>query len=327
MESQHTPKQRWSRRLTLTVLIGLLAAVGLLIAVGGSFRPACSVCHRAQTVALGESAHLGVNCYRCHLPNGAWSVPSEKAGEVFRMYPKAVLGMGFRNPAVQTSRAACLECHREVLEGVTTGSGLRVQHSSCAGDSSCDPCHSAVAHSSSVRWNGAPVMDDCVACHRQKSVSTECPTCHLESKKKSTRSRGPWQVTHGKDWKKTHGMGQTDSCATCHPQGFCAKCHRVSVPHPVEFGSTHGELAIADPQSCESCHKSRRFCDACHGMAMPHPVGFLKDHRTLSRGRHDPSCLRCHAATDCDNCHANHVHPGGSKGVPIPWTYTQDGPK
>ena len=73
------------------MVIGVFGAVVLAVGIGGSFRPACSVCHSAQSVALAETAHTGVTCYQCHLDNGAWSLPSQKANELLRMYPKAWL--------------------------------------------------------------------------------------------------------------------------------------------------------------------------------------------------------------------------------------------
>ena len=306
-------------------MIGLLVGLFAVVAVAGSFTPACSLCHGTQSRAQATTAHTGVTCYQCHLSDGAWSLPSHKGQELLGMYPKALVGLGYRSPAGQTARNACLRCHASVLEGISTGDGLRVKHSSCATGSSCDSCHAATAHPKATRWAAAPVMEDCVACHKENDAPTECTVCHTQEKERSTRARGPWQVTHGKDWRKMHGMGQTDSCSTCHPVGFCAKCHNVAVPHPADFGATHGDMAIQDLESCQTCHTSRAFCDACHGMPMPHPSGFLKRHSTLTRGDQDPACLRCHEANDCDNCHSSHVHPGGSKGVPVPWQYTGSG--
>ena len=323
MDAQQELKHRWSRRSVAAVVLGLLVALTALVAVAGSFQPACGLCHGDQSQTLAKTSHAETGCYGCHLASGAWSLPSQKASELLAMYPKAVVGAGYRGSVTLTSARQCLKCHSGVLAEKTEGKALRIQHSTCAKGSTCDTCHSGVAHPDATRGTGAPVMEDCIACHRREGGPVQCDACHVGDVKPSVVSRGPWQVIHGRDWKKTHGMGQVDSCATCHLPGFCSDCHKVPVPHPLEFGSTHGELAMRDPESCATCHMSKRFCDACHGIAMPHPADFLKRHATLARGTKDPSCLRCHAAVDCGNCHENHVHPGGTQGVPVPWTYTQ----
>ncbi len=124
---------------------------------------------------------------------------------------------------------------------------------------------------------GAPVMEECVSCHEQKDVSIECTPVTSQEKQRA-RARGPWQVTHGKDWEKTHGMGQMDSCSTCHPGDFCAKCHEVAVPTPGVRG-THGELAIEDPESCQTCHTSTRVLRRLPRHADATPGRFLKQHR------------------------------------------------
>jgi hypothetical protein len=241
------------------------------------------------------------------------------------MYPAALFGRGLADPAQQTLRASCLACHGKILAGVITVGRLRIKHSTCASGPTCDTCHSTVAHGKAVRWAQTPVMQDCVACHTAQGASVACETCHTGTPGERTTTTGPWQVTHGPDWRTTHGLGDTSTCVTCHPGDFCVKCHKVQVPHPVDFGASHGAAALADTASCLVCHTSRaQFCDTCHGMEMPHPAGFLKAHSKIAKGVADPACQRCHDNADCDTCHANHVHPGGSTGLPIPWTTTPE---
>jgi hypothetical protein len=131
---------------------------------------------------------------------------------------------------------------------------------------------------------------------------------------------------HGANWKTTHGLGDQKSCATCHPANYCQRCHKVPIPHPVDFGKTHGQIAMANNGACKVCHKSSKvFCDACHGgTVMPHPKGFTSLHTKVASSTKDPTCIRCHVDTDCEDCHRLHVHPGGSTGVPVPWTSTPE---
>jgi len=314
-------------RIGLVVLVGVLVLlVGLMgIAVAGSNSRACSACHGKQTASLASSPHTHESCYQCHLDNGAWGMVGQKGAELGLMYPAAVLGRGLVQPARMTSRENCLKCHTVVLTKVTTSHGLRMNHATCAPGPTCDTCHSSVAHGEAVRWNPGLSMDQCIACHSQRNVSTVCTTCHLGDPGDRPSSSGAWQVVHGPNWRTTHGMGDQKTCGGCHEPSYCARCHGVPVPHPQEFGATHGAAAQKDTAACLVCHKSQTaFCDACHGMPMPHPVGFLKEHNAIAKGEADPRCIRCHVASDCTLCHANHVHPGASAGVPVPWTQTPE---
>lgn len=293
-----------------------VVAAGLLTA--GSAEQVCRSCHAPQSKALSSSPHAGVRCYGCHLDDGAWGVPERKTAELAGMYPLALLGRGFEGAARLSSRSACLACHADISGRVTDSSGLRIDHDACAAESSsCDECHSMTAHGTSVRWRSKPVMEECTACHRARGATTRCESCHTQ-RNNSAGPPGPWQVTHGPNWQKLHGMGDLASCETCHEADFCKSCHGLSLPHGADFGVTHGNLAKQDPNGCIKCHRSSAFCDACHGAPMPHPSGFLRDHAKAAKGIEDPSCSRCHVQGDCADCHSKHVHPGGSFGVPAP---------
>jgi hypothetical protein len=322
IETRTKPVAR--RRIVLTVLLALVGVLVVATAVG-SLPAVCSACHGSQTSAMERDAHASVRCYDCHLENGAWGFPAEKNAEFTQMYPAALRGLGLKSPARATSRASCLECHADVLKGVTSGDGLSIKHRVCAVGPTCDGCHSTVAHGTAVRWSMNPSMEDCVACHKTKGVSAECKTCHTSEPAERRNVKGPWQVTHGKNWRKTHGMGDQSTCGTCHPSNFCARCHRVPVPHGADFGATHGTFAQEDRAACLTCHKSAKaFCDECHGMEMPHPEGFTRRHTTIAKSLSDPRCIVCHVDTDCGTCHSYHVHPGGGQGVPVPWYLTPE---
>lgn len=291
------------------VLIGFLAVV-----VVGSQPAACVSCHKAQGAYRLNSSHSKVSCYECHLTSSYWSYPAAKIAEIGRMYPAQLLHGGkLTGPVTVTSRQACLHCHAGVLDAVAEGNGLRILHAKCAVGASCDQCHSQVPHGKASRLPRTPVMDDCVACHKREGASVKCTACHSETKRETERSvSAPWQVTHGRNWQSTHGMGDLDSCSTCHAPTYCVRCHGVALPHDAAFGAQHGQIAKTNPAACEGCHQTDTFCNACHGIQMPHPAGFLKVHATVAHGTDDQSCHRCHSKADCGRCHSYHVHPGGS---------------
>lgn len=318
--SKTNDSRRRRGRIVLSVVVCMLAL--LFAAVGVTSLPAvCAICHKSQSVATDKTAHASTGCYDCHVESGVWGFPAQKNAEFFRMYPKAVFSDGLQGPASTLGRSACLGCHEDVLKRVVSGDGLSIRHSVCAPGATCDGCHSTVAHPKNVRWIMNPSMEACVACHRARGASLVCETCHTSEPEERRSIRGAWQHTHGSTWRRTHGMGDQSQCGICHASDFCGRCHGAPVPHPVDFGATHGTYALRDRDKCQVCHKSEKdFCFECHKTPMPHPASFLKGHMTVAKSLSDPACIRCHVDTDCGTCHTYHTHPGGGQGVPVPWS-------
>jgi len=295
------------------VVIALL--LGVAVAVGGASRSACLSCHRTVTEATVHGKHASVPCLQCHAPTLS-DKPSFVWFQWTRMFPSRFAGKAPSGPVREIPRAACLSCHAAVLSTTVKGSlGIRINHEACAANVSCDSCHSAVAHGAATRWIREPVMEKCTACHVRENVPILCDTCHIGRSQSQRLAVGPWQVTHGRGWKTAHGMGDLESCSTCHPRDYCARCHGVAIPHGQSFGSEHGAFAMSRNARCQTCHKSQTFCSACHGVPMPHPSGFLKIHSSQAKTTDNPTCMRCHTQSDCLVCHERHIHPGGS-GVP-----------
>lgn len=303
------------RPLIVTASLIGLALVATIAA--GSLPGACGSCHTMRPYAEGleQTAHTGVGCYDCHLPAGDWDWPAFKMRELFSMYPASIVKAKLDGPATRTSRAMCLKCHKDVLEGVTDLNGLRIRHTTCAPANSCDGCHSAVGHGESTRWIAEPAMEDCIGCHRDENASTNCDMCHVGKTTAQRLTRGSWAITHGPEWQTTHGMGDLRTCDACHDDKKCASCHGIKLPHPKDFGSTHPQAALEVPESCDTCHDRAAFCDACHGVPMPHPDDFLPKHSSLVTTTSDPTCIRCHKESDCNRCHVAHIHPGSTDGT------------
>lgn len=293
-----------------TGVVALLVAMALLSSAG--LDASCAGCHAATALATSNSPHSTTGCFACHAPTPASRLAFGWV-QVTRMLPAQLTGS--RSPAASSPipRTACLECHDSVYNGVVAGtSGVRIDHSSCAPTGSCDACHSATAHGAVTRGIREPVMERCTACHTLSGASLACDECHVGRAKKERLAVGPWQTTHGRTWRNAHGMGDLISCGTCHPTDYCVRCHGVPLPHPSDFGGTHGRLAVKNSRSCNGCHKSTNFCDGCHGIVMPHPSSFLGEHSKIADGVQDSGCARCHDVADCNYCHVRHVHPGGA---------------
>jgi hypothetical protein len=266
--------------------------------------------------ALAKSKHAQVTCYQCHLTGGGWSYPGFKLNEWGPMLIGSLQDDKITGPSTDVSSARCLRCHEAVMDQVIEASGIRINHKMCAaGAARCTDCHAGTAHGSVTRWPSVPVMEDCVRCHIAQQAPTACDSCHRGRGQRERLMLGPWQITHGPNWSKTHGLGDLRDCQTCHRPDSCVKCHNTVLPHQADFGRTHGEEARKPGAKCLTCHDQKKLCDSCHGGEMPHPKAFLKQHSAIANTINDPACLKCHRVEDCRRCHVAHIHPGRTDGT------------
>lgn len=300
-----------SRLAIWAVLV--LAAVGVL-ALGAIHvigpRP-CTSCHDgAFRTATNGSPHSGVDCRTCHLaPGVAGRVVFAVQQPLHTYFP---LAREANRDAATVPNSRCKSCHQESLVGVVVRNGVKVNHSSCAAQSSCTDCHSAVAHGDATGWVRSFDMDSCLGCHVALG-RVECDLCHEGRPATARASFASWAVTHGPNWKTTHGMGDAITCAVCHKAGDCADCHGLGVPHESSFISVHASYASGSNARCSTCHTDD-FCMDCHRTEMPHAPGFTSAHPDSAKASPD-DCKRCHDESDCRNCHVKHVHPGGAIGT------------
>jgi hypothetical protein len=274
----------------------------------------CSQCHARQAVALANSPHRNTACSACHF--GARGPVFSRLDVVARMLPATLWGVRLEGPGHQIGSPTCASCHADMVQGTSLKkNGIAINHTQCIVGAACEDCHGASAHGTAVRYVRAQSMEACVACHRTKNAPLGCTTCHAEKTAATLQASSgtEWARIHGPDWKAKHGAGDTSTCASCHPAGFCKKCHQVDFPHDQKFGATHGGLSrTIGADACYSCHKGPEYCDGCHGFPIPHPAGFLQEHATIAQTVGDPRCRTCHVVDDCVECHVYHVHPGGS---------------
>jgi len=307
-------------------IVALVAVLALLIAIVGfevvSYRPSyCGRCHRPDYSFWTRSRHADVACNDCHGSRGRLSVISNKLNEYF-MVGANLTGWYEKPVTAFVDNAKCIECHKAIGQNqVVARYGIRMRHSDVmSAGMRCTACHNTVAHGRATLNPTAPTMETCTPCHDGKSAPSKCQTCHYkeEEDRPPTLRVAPWAVTHGEKWTKTHGMGNLQTCAICHPGPFCNKCHGMSLPHGTNWPLLHGKAAVKNlavavktdkARSCVGCHL-RSFCDGCHQMPMPHPARFLpmhsKEYKRLGRS----VCENCHVLTDCDDCHTKHIHPG-----------------
>jgi len=307
-------------RILAIVIVVLILGAFAAVAVAATALPGCSDCHfkkPAFAKATEATAHSEVACTACHV-----STNSVVGRTKFGLYEAFGMWVPVLNPGASDSTQAkdqlCLTCHAEGLDKTTESNGLRIKHATCAEGRRCVDCHSDVGHGKASKWARFPSMDDCVDCHRIENATLKCDSCHVGKVERERFSEAGFAVTHGPEWKSTHGMGDMGTCTVCHQEDSCVKCHGPGVPHDSDFIQKHGATSLSKGARCRMCHDAT-FCRDCHGMTMPHPKKFASQHSKIVKASGNDQCMRCHAASDCETCHEKHVHPGGAVGnIPSP---------
>ena len=304
-------------RIAVLTLFSVFVLTLLFAGFYSIFPPNCERCHvgpkakKDIRITPSHSAHKDTACIKCHAGKGVVSRAAFGAQVAYGMVAPVFSQANFDADSSYDSK--CKSCHIK-LSGVSLNNGIRINHDKCATESSCVSCHGNSGHTvNDSATNVTYTMDECFSCHKEISSDKKCSLCHVGRSSQAIKSTSSWQITHGPNWKKTHGMGNLDTCSVCHADSMCAKCHGVGVPHKKDFFSEHGKYGQSKGQNCITCHATT-FCSDCHGgYEMPHPKDFIRTHVDVAQTNDDPSCSICHNETDCTNCHSKHIHPGGAK--------------
>lgn len=208
----------------------------------------------------------------------------------------------------------------------------------------CKSCHEVAPVRGDMRKPGlkGAYHRQCLACHREWSHETACEVCH-PPKTGRGREVGTARVPSKDDimgmmhppipepdtkvyetsFKQVTGTSVLFrhkehihrfgfSCAECHHEDSCSRCH--------ENGRAEGERVKTLEEHhnpCATCHdmEDQQRCDHCHRMKdQPEPGPF--DHTStgwpLGRYHEDKSCRVCHKGVkfvkldrDCNTCHAS----------------------
>ncbi|MCL2024299.1 MAG: hypothetical protein FWG78_00775 [Coriobacteriia bacterium] len=302
--------KRLTKRLAPWVFLAVVFLLLLPGAVATVWVPACSSCHVTVAEATAERAHVDMACTDCHNTGGRLAYRQiVMYSMVTRLANPSNLG------AANVSDETCLTCHEtDVTRGTTLSNGINIRHSACAATLACTVCHSTAGHSTpGLQYQYS--MDQCLWCHTDQMVDAaneeSCYLCH-DGRYRSVipNNTSAFRITHNENWLRTHGLGDMNSCRSCHTtETFCGRCHGPLVPHPPTILMRHSEPARDPNNKCDSCHP-QSFCDDCHGMEIPHPERFLQEHAAITNELGEDACYGCHLTSDCLRCHMAHIHPG-----------------
>jgi len=306
-------KNKWMIAACVTfVLFLLFAGTALWFSNRPSF---CQLCHeRNEYLTWKKSSHHRIECVKCHQGRGAIGSFAQKI-KVAQMLLSHASGNYDKPIKAHVRNHTCKKCHAQRIKKTLVKWEIRISHKELLNSGArCVDCHNTVAHGKRTTNPAYPNMDTCARCHNGEEADAECELCHLSDSpfreaKPPTERIGPWAITHGKAWSKTHGMGNLLTCQICHEADDCVRCHQIELPHGDDFPGIHGRLSMENPDACDRCH-NRSLCESCHRIEMPHPETFIKAHSKQIKKLGKSICDSCHIQSDCDECHVRHTHPG-----------------
>ena len=321
----------------------------------------CALCHeiRPEYATWRVSTHQKVTCTTCHfVPAADGKQPNLLGGELLalkRIYQQA-FGLYFMPIELKAPipNGVCLGCHSPNRRPTPGRSDLIIPHDKhLAQGLQCSLCHAGVVHgriaerdktldSDFDRWTPKVArselvppftsleMADCLACHKERGVSTRCETCHTTIRKPKSHQSPAWgSGEHGRA-----ALSSVQECDLCHSltaeplqvnaataagayargNTLCSGCHRRKPPgHAGNWRLRHGATPRADTAGCLTCHDTSRsipnsrsnqvYCAQCH--RQQHPNGPPPNHPAAVIRGQGPSgpCYGCHNQQACVRCH------------------------
>ncbi len=233
-------------------------------------------------------------------------------GTLVPKYPKlaSVTGAAGRLPldsdTVRIAGLECLECHNALSDEATVILSAAFSHEAHrAAGYHCQVCHDVAEHT----YTAETATALCKMCHAPEMTSGDtCAYCHeyRDAYQPADHTASDWLQVHGA--RGTSAIPSHDaqlSCAACHDEAFCQKCHALPMPHPPGFATSHASMDIRWGSSCGMCHEES-YCDACHGSTEPashSPKPFKHWDPAVLQGS---KCNVCHSGSSyCNDCHTS----------------------
>jgi len=220
-----TPMKPLGQALKITVVLVVVFAVFSTGPYSMSQPKFCLSCH-ASAEAHGsweDSTHSGIGCLACHKTPGALGAIEIATQGAANLIATAVGFEGSSGTAFVRS-PACLRCHEEITQNVSTSKEIRVSHKEFLEViPACTSCHAEVGHKNlteSTRLSdegfvladslltSASVMERCSSCHDGVKAFSECDQCH-------TNDIGR-QAHYNTDELPKISLSNPDLCSQCH---------------------------------------------------------------------------------------------------------------
>lgn len=255
--------------------------------------------------------------------------------------------------SIRIAGLECLECHNVLNDEAAVILHVAFSHDAHAeAGYHCQVCHDVTEHT----YTAETATALCKTCHPEEMAEGAlCVYCH-----EYPSTRQPADHT-SPNWLSVHGTQSVSlvpshdarlTCAACHDESFCQKCHSLPMPHPSGFVTSHASLAVrlesgcsmchgedecadchasrapashaAEPfehwdpavlqaSRCSVCHEGSRYCSDCHTSVKPDSHKSGWDHGAQALAI-DSNCGFCHQQTYCADCHGLEM-PHGNRFV------------
>jgi predicted CXXCH cytochrome family protein len=245
----------WFAALAFIAVVVVLAAGIVLVS---AHPDSCGWCHSTTVESAADNLHAELRCESCHAGDSVVGILQSRIAVIDMTVATVVPA---RTPVVSEAPSGlCLECHSQGMPVTVTVGGLRMNHRAPIDAGwECRTCHPGAGHEVPSALGGY-TMDMCLSCHSAAAVNlTTCEVCHVDEAGTRSATRdtlSPWRITHGPNWQSTHGMGDLSTCGSCHPGGYCVRCHGANVPHPAQYLKQHGQDVMSrltvSPSACRA---------------------------------------------------------------------------
>jgi len=314
----------------------LVATLTLILTVGIN----------AQQSPGKDHSKLNINCKTCHVCD----VPT-KDDPCLIACPREKIATVYQKPE-QTPELFIIDqisdrygpvyfSHRlHAQMSVMSGGCENCHHFNTSGPIlECNTCHESSRQREDVSrpdLKGA-YHRQCMDCHREWSHETACNTCHTlkknlkDAKQENIQKKYSGKV-HPVVLEPTHISYQTNSekgklvtfyhddhtkkfgltCATCHKQESCTKCHDVNRNSEVKLKTVSIKKTFEEQhKNCISCHKEDN-CSSCHSSTKLESFDHAKKTGwALSKHHIILACSKCHGSKlpykkldkKCSSCH------------------------
>lgn len=154
----------------------------------------------------------------------------------------------------------------------------------------CADCHVNASSMTSATEDARPSVEVCLDCHDEDGIEIKSISWGPKPEAQTIRQ----EISRGLIFSHEAHMDRTSNCEYCH----------------LEEDTMTGKVQLPSMGKCMQCHEGRRGlddCSICHsvvGILRPsdHHFTWISHHREEAR-QDDGSCLACHNADYCQECH------------------------
>lgn len=274
--------------LTAIIIVAILATI---LALAYPDVTSSIVTDIRQEVATGKSpVYVTFSKITGRISDGLNYRVKPYARKAMRWVDSIKLPTRARKKTVPNFKASdCQKCHDNLFTQ-RTWRHLYVDHQlHNARGIACNRCHKSTKHPKPKLVS----QKTCVDCHRKRSASVACGTCHPPG---SIMAKDVVSETATQEFL----AGRSSATDTLMHNDFAEPDH--------DWLGSNTKGASADEVPCANCHQAPDFCNTCHMVFHDKVSNWRNVHgqKILRKEYVSPGCWVCHNPSWCsDTCHAS----------------------